>query len=269
MHVRGRISQGRPHMLKRLLPLIPAGLRVQHVSPAPDRVTVFTAPEPAFASCPACGRHSRRVHSRYTRTVADLPWQGRAVAVHVRARRFRCAAPACPRRIFTERLSTVAAAKARRTTRLADAQRGVGFALGGKAGARLAARLAMPTSGDTLLRLVRSAPPRTAPPPRVLLSELRRCAEIARAADAARAFVVMIRNREPAALGPWLAEAADGPLAGFAEGLRRDRAAVEAALTLPWSTGPVEGKITKLKLVKRSMYGRAGIDLLRRRLLTA
>ena len=58
-----------------------------------------------------------------------------------------------------------------------------------------------------------------------------------------------------------------GPLAGFAESLRRDRAAVEAALSTPWSTGPVEGKITKLKLIKRSMYGRAGIALLRQRLL--
>lgn len=101
------------------------------------------------------------------------------------------------------------------------------------------------------------------------LAELRHCAEIDRAADAARAFVAMIRDRKPAALGPRLAEAARGPLGGVAESLRRDRAAVETALTLPWSAGPVEGKIIKLKLVKRSMYGRAGIDLLRQRLLAA
>ena len=63
--------------------------------------------------------------------------------------------------------------------------------------------------------------------------------------------------------------AGGAPLAGFAEGLRRDRAAVEAALSLPWSTGPVEGKITRLKLVKRSLYGRAGIGLLRQRLRAA
>lgn len=43
--------------------------------------------------------------------------------------------------------------------------------------------------------------------------------------------------------------------------------AVEAALKLPWSTGPVEGKINKLKLIKRSMYGRANIDLLRCRII--
>ncbi|MDT8362869.1 transposase, partial [Roseomonas mucosa] len=54
-----------------------------------------------------------------------------------------------------------------------------------------------------------------------------------------------------------------------ARGLRRDRAAIEAALSTPWSTGAVEGKITKIKLIKRSMYGRANIALLRHRVLAA
>jgi transposase len=58
-------------------------------------------------------------------------------------------------------------------------------------------------------------------------------------------------------------------LAGFAAGLTRDLAAVRAALSLPWSTGPVEGQISYLKTIKRSMAGRAGFDLLRRRVLEA
>ena len=53
----------------------------------------------------------------------------------------------------------------------------------------------------------------------------------------------------------------------FAAGIRRDYAAVEAALTLEWNNGMVEGHITRLKLVKRSMYGRAGFALLRQRVL--
>jgi transposase len=93
--------------------------------------------------------------------------------------------------------------------------------------------------------------------------------EIGAGAELARRFAAMVRERDAAALEQWLEDARDGPLAGFAESLRRDRAAVEAALTLPWSTGPVEGKITKLKLVKRSMYGRAGVGLLRQRMLAA
>ena len=58
-------------------------------------------------------------------------------------------------------------------------------------------------------------------------------------------------------------------LVRFAKGLSNDKAAIEAALTLPWSNGQTEGKITKLKLIKRSMYGRANFDLLRQRVLLA
>ena len=152
-----------------LPPLIPAGLSVVQVLPAPDRVTIVTIATSSQAACPLCGGLSGRVHSRYTRTLADLPWQGRAVAVRMRARRFRCATAGCPRRIFTERLPEIAHPRARRTARLGDAQRHIGFALGGEPGSRPAGRLAMPVSGDTLLRMVRSGalavPP---PPPRVI-----------------------------------------------------------------------------------------------------
>lgn len=127
------------------------------VLPTPDRVTVVTVPKPSQSACPLCGSLSEQVHSHYTRTLADLPWQGRAVAIQVRARRFRCASAGCPRRIFTERLPEVAPPRARRTARLGGIQRHIGFALGGEPGSRLAARLSMPVSGDTLLRLIRAA----------------------------------------------------------------------------------------------------------------
>ena len=68
----------------------------------------------------------------------------------------------------------------------------------------------------------------------------------------------------------WLADACDcsvRAVATFAAGLKHDGAAVRAALTLPWSNGQAEGQVTKLKLLKRSMYGRAKLDLLRQRLL--
>ena len=58
-------------------------------------------------------------------------------------------------------------------------------------------------------------------------------------------------------------------VATFATGRRRERAELLAALTLPWSTGPVEGQITRLKLVKRQGYGRSGLDTLKRRFLRA
>jgi len=109
------------------------------------------------------------VHSRYRRKLADLPWQGRVVSLTFWMRRLHCANGACSRRIFTERLPDVAAPHARRTVRLGDIQGHLGAALGGEPGARLAKRLGMTVSGDTLLRLVRHQAPATSTiAPRVL-----------------------------------------------------------------------------------------------------
>jgi transposase len=83
-------------------------------------------------------------------------------------------------------------------------------------------------------------------------------------------FTEMLRKRQPEQLRPWLdvARASDlRELKSLADGIERDYAAVEAALRLPYSTGPVEGNINRLKLIKRSGYGRASFDLLRLRVL--
>jgi transposase len=156
---------------KHLLPLIPAGLAVVQVLPAPDHVTILATSRSATAICPDCGTPSQRVHSRYVRALDDLPWQGRPVTLRVQARRFRCLTPSCPRQTFAERLMGVAVVAARRSDRLGGLQRCLGLALGGEAGARLAERLAMRTSPDTLLRMVaRTAGDGADPPatPRVL-----------------------------------------------------------------------------------------------------
>ena len=132
-----------------------------------DRITILTVPKLSQSACPLCSGVSRQIHSHYNRILADLPWQGHAVRIQVRARRFRCAQSGCPRRIFTERLPAVALPWARRTRRLGSIQRHIGFALGGEPGSRLAARLSMPLSSDTLLRLIRTAELELHPPPRV------------------------------------------------------------------------------------------------------
>jgi transposase len=82
-------------------------------------------------------------------------------------------------------------------------------------------------------------------------------------------FQAMIRQRKSADLSSWLQDAAASLLASFVNGLRADESAVAAALVEPWSNGQTEGQITKLKLVKRQMYGRAKLDLLRARLIGA
>jgi transposase len=109
-----------------------------------------------------------RVHSRYVRSLADLPWSGTKVRLRLHTRRFFCSSLTCSRRIFTERLPKTAARYARRTTRLNEALQFMGLALGGEAGARLAARLGMAVSGDTLLRRIRQLTAADGPTPRVL-----------------------------------------------------------------------------------------------------
>ena len=82
-------------------------------------------------------------------------------------------------------------------------------------------------------------------------------------------FHQMIRTRTVAGMPLWMERAADSLVASFCSGVRKDEAAVRAAVTSPWSNGQTEGQITKLKLVKRQMYGRGKIDLLQARLIGA
>jgi transposase len=97
--------------------------------------------------------------------------------------------------------------------------------------------------------------------------------ELAEAVALAQDFAALVRQRQPTQLDPWLTRAVTStlpPFRRFAKGLRADMAAVRAAATLPWSQGPIEGQINRLKMLQRQMFGRARLDLLARRfLLTA
>jgi len=114
----------------------------------------------------------------------------------------------------------------------------------------------------------------------MLNEEQKECLEKLYTSDAALAdarrlaqdFAKMVRNLEGDKLDGWLEEAARceaSVMKKFAVGLKKDLDAVRAGLTEPWSNGPVEGFVNKLKLVKRQGYGRAGFDLLRARVLAA
>jgi transposase len=93
--------------------------------------------------------------------------------------------------------------------------------------------------------------------------------ELAEARILVDSFQTMIRKRAAIDLEPWIGESKRSLIASFATGIARDKAAVHAAITQPWSNGQVEAQITKLKLVKRQMYGRAKLDLLQARLIGA
>jgi transposase len=120
------------------------------------------------APCPLCATPARRIHSDYERTLADLPWAMYRVRLQLCVRKWFCRNRACARRIFTERLPTVAAPWARRTLRQAQRLVALGLALGGKAGVRLGHQWAVAVSCHTLLRGLRRQPAPSLPTPRVL-----------------------------------------------------------------------------------------------------
>lgn len=133
------------------------GLRLDDLAVTPTMaVARITATTPS-APCPLCHTPSDRVHRHYRRTIADLPGHDRPIVLRLLVRRFRCVNPGCAQVIFCESLSALLDAHAPTTTRMAEAHRAIGFALGGEAGARLAELLDMPTSPDTLLRRVKGA----------------------------------------------------------------------------------------------------------------
>jgi transposase len=120
------------------------------------RVTLRTQTTAASAPCPTCGIPSRRVHGTYWRSLGDVACFGRPTLLLVRVRRFRCTAPACPRRTFAEPLPGVAQTRARQSDRLRAVHRTIGLALGGNPGARHAAAMGVPISRTTLLTRVRT-----------------------------------------------------------------------------------------------------------------
>ena len=148
---------------------LPPGLRlVQELGSTPGRQQWLLTTVSRSACCPYCRMVSRRVHSRYRRTLADLPCGGETICLRVLVRRFFCGNPQCQRRTFAEPLLDFALRYARRSERLRQAQTRMGQAVGSRPGVRLANNLAMPTSATTLLRLERNAPLPVRATPRVL-----------------------------------------------------------------------------------------------------
>ncbi|HEY5868166.1 MAG TPA: ISL3 family transposase, partial [Candidatus Tectomicrobia bacterium] len=139
-----------------------------HIDHTAAQITLLVCATQTSVSCPLCALPARRIHSRYTRTLADLPWADYHVRLQLCVRKWFCGNRACRRRIFTERLPTITAPWARCTRRLAQRLVAVGLALGGKAGVSLSQRWGLTVSRNTLLRLLRRQPAPSFPTPTVL-----------------------------------------------------------------------------------------------------
>ena len=149
--------------------LLPPGLIIEQVRIEDGGVAAVARSRDVGSACPGCGKLSRRVHSRYVRSLSDLPAHGRRVRIALTVRRFRCGNDVCPRVIFAERFGDdIVAPYARRTARLQTIVHHLGLALGGRPGQGLARRLLMPVSKDTLLRTVRARAPEARPASRVI-----------------------------------------------------------------------------------------------------
>jgi len=132
------------------------------------QITLRVCARPTSVPCPLCTTPTQRIHSHYERTLADLPWAQYRVRLQLRVRKWFCRNRRCHRRIFTERLPTVAAPWARCTLRLAQRLMALGVALGGTAGVRLGHQWDQVVSRNTLLRLLRRQPAPSFPTPTVL-----------------------------------------------------------------------------------------------------
>lgn len=135
--------------------LVPRGFVFDAACGEFDTTLITVRPLSMASACPGCGTRSGRIHSRYQRRFADLPFAGKPVRLVVLVRRFHCDAVLCGRRIFAERFDEhVLAPWARRTARLDDLVHYLGLVLGGRPAASFAQRLMLPVSNDTLLRVV-------------------------------------------------------------------------------------------------------------------
>jgi transposase len=154
------------HRALRPSALVPRGFNVESAVCYGATVGITIRHVSRASRCPGCGTSSGRIHSRYRRHLTDLPLAGQRVRLVVVARRFRCKALQCGRRIFTERFDDgVVAPWARRTARLDYLVHHLGLALGGRPAASFAQRLMLPVSNDTLIRVVRRrGSPAFAPP---------------------------------------------------------------------------------------------------------
>jgi len=149
------------------LPEVP-GVRVERFWREGATLHLAATTTRRYARCPLCRRRSKRVHSHYRRTIADLPCGAAGVCLHLRTRRFVCRVRWCRRKIFTERLPTLVAPWAQHTHRLRTRLEELGFALGGEPGRRHARTEGLRVSARTLIRLVRAAPTPASGPVRIV-----------------------------------------------------------------------------------------------------
>jgi transposase len=145
--------------MKEKFPLaLPEGLEVTALEMIDEVLTMTAVSTQVHPCCPLCSTPATRVHSHYTRKLADLPCSGQQVRLRVLVHKYFCDMPNCARKIFVERLTPFVEPWARVTRRLYQIVQIIGLATGGRLGVRVTDRLGIETTRQTILRRIMALP---------------------------------------------------------------------------------------------------------------
>lgn len=137
---------------------LPDGMLVEQIQITDSGIIVEVIATFPTSCCPLCSEPSESIHCHYRRTLRDAPCAGRRVQLFLTVRKFSCCNPLCQRKVFAERIPTFMEPWARMTIRYCQQITSIGLATCGKGGARLAARLGIQTTRQTILRHIMDLP---------------------------------------------------------------------------------------------------------------
>ncbi len=140
---------------------LPEGMQIEQIQITENELVIEVTATTPTSCCPLCSQPSSSIHCHYHRTLRDVSCAGRCVQLRLTVRKFSCRNPYCERKVFAERLPAFVEPWARATMRFCQQITSIGLATCGKGGARLAARLGIQTSRQSILRRVMELPDET------------------------------------------------------------------------------------------------------------
>ena len=137
---------------------LPIGWNILSYDQCDNKIILNVQATSSACACPVCHNTASRIHSRYARTLSDLPCMEYSLHLKIQVRRFRCLHAECPQKIFTERIPSFVQPWARMTNRLQEIIQSLGLATTGEGGARLAHHFHIQTSSATIIRRIMGLP---------------------------------------------------------------------------------------------------------------